>query len=57
VAFLYSKDKWAEKEVREMKSIIIVTNNVKYLGVTLTKQVKDLDYKNFKSLKKDNGDI
>jgi hypothetical protein len=31
----------------------IVTNNIKYLGVTLTKQVKDLYGKNFKSLKKE----
>ena len=29
----------------------IVTNNIKYLGVTLTKQVKDLYDKNFMSLK------
>jgi len=28
--------------------------NIKYLGVTLTKQVKDLYDKNFKSLKKEN---
>jgi hypothetical protein len=32
----------------------IVTNNIKYLDVTLTKQVKDLYDKNFKSLKKEN---
>ena len=30
-----------------------VTNNIKYLGVTLTKLVKDLYDKNFKSLKKE----
>jgi hypothetical protein len=30
-----------------------VTNNIKYVGVTLTKEVKDLYDKNFKSLKKD----
>jgi len=29
-------------------------NNIKYLGVTLTKQVKDLYNKNFKTLKKEN---
>jgi hypothetical protein len=29
-----------------------VTNNITYLGVTLTMQVKDLYGKNFKSLKK-----
>jgi hypothetical protein len=34
--------KQAKKEIREMTSFIIVTNNIKYLGVTLTKQVKDL---------------
>jgi hypothetical protein len=53
VAFLYSKDKQAEKEFRELTSFTIATNNIKYLGVTLTKQVKDLYDKNFKSLKKE----
>ena len=52
VAFLYSKDKQAEKEIMEMKSFTIVTKNVKYLGVTLTKQVKHLCDNNFKSLKR-----
>ena len=32
-----------------MTSFTIVANNIKYLGVTLTKQVKDLYDKNFKS--------
>ena len=31
----------------------IVTNNITYFSVTLTKQMKDLYYKNFKSLKKE----
>jgi hypothetical protein len=53
VAFLYSKDKWAEKEIRETTPFTIVTNNMKYLGVMLTKQVKYLYDKNFKSLKKE----
>ena len=50
VAFLYSKNKQAEKEVREITPSTIDTNNIKYLGVTLTKQVKDLYKKNFRSL-------
>jgi hypothetical protein len=33
--------------------LTIVTNNIRYLGVTLTKEVKDLYDKNFKSLKKE----
>ena len=53
VAFLYSKDKQAEKEIREITPIIIVTNNIKYLGGTLTKQVNDLYDKNFESVKKE----
>ena len=32
---------------------MIATNSKKYLGVTLTKEVKDLFDKNFKSLKKE----
>ena len=53
MAFLYTKDKHAEKEIRETTPFSIVTNNIKYLGVTLTKDVKDLYDKNFKSLKKE----
>ena len=53
MAFLYTKDKRAEKEIRETTPFTIVTNNIKYLGVTLTKEVKDLYHKNFKSLKKE----
>ena len=52
MAFLYTKDKQAEKEIRETPPFKIVTNNIKYLGVTLTKEMKDLYDKNFKSLKR-----
>ena len=53
MAFLYSKDKQAEKEIREMTPFTITTNSIKYLGVALTKHVKDLHDKNFKTLKKE----
>ena len=53
VAFLYTKNKQAEKEIRETTPFTIVTNNTKYLGVTLTMEVKDLYDMNFKSLKKE----
>jgi hypothetical protein len=55
VAFLYTKDKQADKEIREITPFTAVTNNIKYIGVTLTKEVKDLYDKNFKSLKKENN--
>ena len=53
LAFLYSKDEEAEKESRKMTCFIIVTNNIKYLGMTRAKQVKYLYDKNFKALKKE----
>ena len=34
VAFLYSKDRQAEKEIREITLFTIATNNVTYLGLT-----------------------
>jgi hypothetical protein len=37
VAFLYSKDKQAEKKIRETAPFPIFTNNIKYLAVTPTK--------------------
>jgi hypothetical protein len=51
VAFLCTKNKQAEKDIRETTPFTIVTNNIKYIVVTLTKKVKDLYDKNFKSLK------
>jgi hypothetical protein len=53
VAFFYSKNKQAEKEIIEKTSFTIVTNNIKYLSVTLTNQVKDLYDKHFKFLKEE----
>jgi hypothetical protein len=53
VAFIYTKDKQHEKEIRETTPFTIVTKNIKYLGVTLIKEGKDLYDKNFKSLKKE----
>jgi hypothetical protein len=52
-AFLLTKDKWTEKDIRETTPFTIVTNNIKYLGVTLTKDVKDLYDKNCKLLNKE----
>jgi hypothetical protein len=53
LTFLYIKDNQAEQEIRETTPFTKVTNNIKYPGVTLTKEVKDLYDKNFKSLKKE----
>jgi hypothetical protein len=57
VDFLSTNNKWAEKEIKGTIPFIIATNNIKCLSVTLTKQVKDLYDKNFKSLKKEIGKV
>ena len=53
VALLYTKNKDTEREIRKTSPFTIATNSIKYLGVTLTKEVKDLFDKNFKVLKKE----
>ena len=53
VALHYTKDKQAEKEIRETTPFSIATNNIKYFGVTRMKKVKNLYDNNFKSLKKE----
>jgi hypothetical protein len=37
VAFFYTKDKQTEEEIRETTPFTIATNNIKYLGISLTK--------------------
>jgi ribosomal protein S13 len=50
ISLLYIKK---YKEIGETTHFTIATNHIIYLGVTLTKQVKDLNDKNSKSLKKE----
>ena len=40
VALLYTKNKDTERKIRETSPFTIATNSIKYLGVTLTKEVK-----------------
>ena len=54
LVFVYTKDKQDEKEITKATPITIDTNNIKYLGMTISKHMKDLYDKNFKSLKKKN---
>ena len=56
VAFPNRHDKQVKKEIREITPFMIAKNNIKYLGVTLTKEVKDLYDNNFNSFKKEIGE-
>ena len=44
---------WLRKEIRKTAPFTIATDNIKYLGVIQTKQVKGVYDKNFKFMKKE----
>ena len=42
VAFLYTNNKAAEREIKESIPFIIAPKTLRYIGINLTKEVKDL---------------
>ena len=52
-AFLYTNTKTSETEIRKKIPFDKATRKIKYLGINLTKQVKDLYSENYTTLKKE----
>ena len=52
-AFLYSNNETAETEIRKKIPFDIATRKIKYLGINLTKEVKELYSENYTTLKKE----
>ena len=52
-AFLYTKNETAETEIRKKIPFDIATRKIKYLGINLTKEGKDLYSENYTTLKKE----
>ena len=52
-AFLYTNNKRSEREIKERIPFTIQTKRIKYLGINLPKEVKDLYSENFKTLMKE----
>ena len=50
VAFLYTNKKLSEREIKKTIPFIIASKRIKYLGISLTKGVKDLYTENYKTL-------
>ena len=50
-AFLYTNNETSEAEIRKKILFDIVTRKIKYLGINLTKEVKDLYSENYTTLK------
>ena len=53
VAFLYANNKLTERELKKIIPFTIASKRIKYLGIHLTKDVKDLYSENYKALKKE----
>ena len=53
VAFLYTNSELTEREIKKTITFIIASKRIKYLGINLTKDVKDLNLENYKTLKKE----
>ena len=52
-AFLYTNNETSEIEIRKQIPFDIATRKIKYLGINLTKEVKDLYSENYTTLKKE----
>ena len=51
-AFLYTNNERSEREIREAIPFTIASKRIKYLGVNLPKETKDLYSENYKTLMK-----
>ena len=53
VAFLYANNELTEREIKKTIPLTIASKRIKYLGIKLTKDAKNLCSENYKTLKKE----
>ena len=53
LAFIYTKKKRSEREIKETIAFTISTKRIKYLGINLPRGTKDLYAENYKTLMKE----
>ena len=53
LAFLYTNNERSEREIKETIPFTIETKRIKYLGINLPKEIKDLHSENYKTLMKE----
>ena len=53
LAFLYSNNERSKREIKESIPFTIATKRVKYLGINLPKETKELYTENYKTLMKE----
>ena len=53
VAYLYTNNENSEREIKESITFTIETKRIKYLGINLPKEMKELYTENYKTLMKE----
>ena len=53
LAFLYTNNEWREREIKETIPFTIAMKRIKYIGINLPKETKDLYIGNYKTLMKE----
>ena len=53
LAFLYTNDEKSEREIKEALPFTIATKRIKYLGINIPKETKDLYAENYKTLRRE----
>ena len=56
LAFLYTNDEKSERQIKETLSFTIATKRIKYLGINIPRETKDLYAGNYKTLMKETKD-
>ena len=56
LVFLYPNNEKTEREIKEAIPFTIVTKRIKYLGINITSETKDLSIENYKTLLKEIND-
>ena len=57
LAFLYTNNEKSEREIKESTPFTIATKRIKYLGINLPKETKELYTENYKTLMKEIKDV
>ena len=53
VSFLYTNNEATEREIKELIPFTVAPKTIKYLGINLTKEVKNLYTENYRKLMKE----
>ena len=57
LAFLYTNNEKTEREIKETIPFTILMKRIKYLGIKLPKETKDLNIENYKTVMKEIKDF